>query len=94
MYVKEGDTHRHNHRYGHQSDHKSGNKEERTAEFTEDTDHQRHVASKTEDARIIVDQEIEVHHLIQAMNEKQHTEHKAHCKNQKRRSLSSELMRE
>ena len=75
MNIKESDCHCNNHRNRHDPDYKTGDKEEGTAEFTENSDHKGHIAAKTENTWIDIHQFCEIHHLIQTVRKKKHTEY-------------------
>ena len=92
MDVKECDSHGDYHRQDHDSEKNTGYKEERAAEFAEDSDHQRHIAAKSKDARICEGQLGKVHHLTYSMNKEHDSEENSENKDQGRYTFSSEML--
>ena len=92
MNIEKCDSHSNNHRNSHYPDQKAGNQKERTTKFTENSYHQRHIASKTKNTWIRIEQIIEMDHLIKAMREEKDSKYKSYQKNQSGNSLPSEIL--
>lgn len=92
MDIKESDTHGNDHRNRNYPDQQTCNEEKRAAEFTDNRYHKGHIAAKAQYTRIIIDNGIEIHHLVQTMGEEKYAEEHAYNKNQKRNTFPSERL--
>ena len=84
MNIEEGYRHSCYHRDDSNPDKQSDNKKYGAGKLAEYTEHQCHIASETEYARIGIRQFIKVHHLIQSMGKEEDTEEQSECKDQQR----------
>jgi hypothetical protein len=82
MNIKESHSHRNHHRDDSESHQQTCNQEKRTAEFTEDTDHQGHITSKPKYIRKIRQQFIEIGKFVKTVGKEQNTEEQSKGKNQ------------
>ena len=84
MDVEKRDSHGCDHRDDRDPDKQSCNKENRAGKLTENTEHQCHITTETEYARIGIRQFIEVHHLVQSMRKGENAEEQSECKDKQR----------
>jgi len=64
--------------------HQAYDHEQRTTEFTENREHERHITAESENTRKSLGQGREIHHLIQSMNEEHHSEEHSESQKDKR----------
>ena len=84
MDVEKGHGHCRYHRDDCDPDKQASDEENGAGKLTENTEHQCHITTKAEYARIGIRQFIEVHHLVQSMRKEEDAEEQSECKDEQR----------